>query len=247
MKYIYPIREANTKRFDFHKLFLYVAIIVLAILLFKACNKSSIIAPPVVIKGKEVHDTISVIDNQYKRLRDSFMVVLNRKYKDDDENYQAYLKLLNENSVLLNENNMLSQPVPDTCKELQAGWVDKFNKVKVSSDKKDVAANKTISGLQSTVSIQKKFLATKDSSYSRLKSIADTCAIALTELEKYTRKIKPKREINVGLEVNSQWVNLKPTIGIGLGYRDRRGTQVNAAIYSNKSITVGVKKTLFKF
>ena len=234
-----------SKPFSFHKLFLYGVIIVLAILLFKSCGNVEVKSD--IITGKQVHDTIRITDNETQRIRDSFNLVLSKKYRDDDENYQAYLKILNENAVLLNENEMLSKPVPDTCRELQAGWINKFNQLKTASDKKDISANRTITGLQSTVSTQKNFLAAKDTAYNKMKGIADTCAKALTSMERYARKIKPKREINIGIEANSSWVNLKPTVGLGLGYRDRKGNQVNAAVYINQTITIGIKKTLFKF
>jgi len=240
----YPVLIGKAKT-DWFKILLFIAVVVLAILLFKQCSKP--ILQPTIITGEQVHDTITVIDEQAKRLRDSFMVVLNKKYRDDDENYQAYLKLLNENAVLLNQNEMLSAPVPDTCQKLQQGWIAKFNQAKTASDKKDVAANRTITGLQSTVSTQKKFLSEKDTTIKKYRGIADTCAKALTELERYAKKIKPKREINIGIEASNPYNGFKPAIGVGIGYRSRNGLQINAAVYSNQIISVGVKKTILKF
>ena len=240
----YPIYNGKNK-LTFWSIFPYLVIIVLAFLLFKSCGKP--VPKPTVITGKQVHDTITVIDAQAQRLRDSFMVVLSRKYRDDDANYQAYLKLLNENAVLINQNEMLSAPVPDTCQKLQQGWIAKFNQVKVASDKKDIASNRTITGLQSTVSTQKKYISQKDIDYAKMKSIADTCASALTAMEKYAKKIKPKHEISIGISGMTNYVNLKPAIGLGLGYRTRKGLQFDANVYSNQTITVGVKKTLIKF
>lgn len=240
----YPVLIQKVKT-DWFKILLFIAVVVLAILLFKQCNKP--VVKPTIITGKQVHDTITVIDEQAQRLRDSFTVVLNRKYRDDDANYQAYLKLLNENAVLINQNEMLSAPVPDTCQKLQQGWIAKFNQVKVASDKKDIAANRTITGLQSTVSTQKKFISQKDIDYAKMKSIADTCSVALTAMEKYAKKIKPKHEISIGISGMTNYVNLKPAIGLGLGYRTRKGLQFDANVYSNQTITVGIKKTIIKF
>lgn len=241
----YPIYDKNGKP-DYFKLALMLVVVILAILLIRSCNKD-LPVKPVVITGKEVHDTLVKIDEQAKRIRDSFMVVLNRKYRDDDANYQAYLKLLNENAVLLNQNEMLSAPVPDTCAKLQAGWISKFNQIKVASDRKDNAANTTIKGLQSTVQTQKKFLSSKDTTINKYRGIADTCSKALSELEKYAKKIKPKREISIGISGMTNYINLKPAIGLGIGYRTRKGLQFDANVYSNQTITVGVKKSLIKF
>lgn len=233
------------KKINWHTVILYAFIVVLCWLLFRSCG--TITPKPVIITGKQVHDTIFKIDKDAQRVRDSFAIVLNQKHKEDDANYQAYLRLLNENAVLLNQNEMLSQYVPDSCKELQAAWVIKFNQIKSASEKKDIAANKTITGLQSTVSTQKSFMDAKDADYRKMKNIADTCSKALTAMEKYAKKIKPKREINAGIEVNSSWVNLKPTIGIGIGYRDRKGLQINAAAFINQTFSIGIKKPLIKF
>lgn len=233
------------KKVNWHTVLLYAFIVILCWLLFRSCNKNPL--PPQVITSEQLRDTIRIVDSETQRIRDSFNLVLYIRQVQDDKNYIAYIKALNENAVLFNENEMLSKYVPDSCKELQAGWIHKFTQLKVASNKKDFEANNTIVGLQGTISTQKSFLAAKDTAYSKMKAIADTCTSAVSQLEKYIKKIRPKREVSIGIEANSSYLTFKPTIGIGLGYRARNGLQFNAAVFLNKTVNLSIKKPLFKF
>lgn len=242
----YPIYNGKNK-LTFWSVFPYLVIIVLAFLLFKSCGK--ITQQPVVIKGKEIRDTIRLIDRERQYIADSFNAII---YKQDAEirNYKSkyddlvadYLNIQNETQ------NVITKTVyPDTCKPIVDLLTGKFNQLSIASSKKDKAASNTINSLTVQNKTKDKFLVAKDSSYKRLLRTCDTCSKALSELEQYAKKIKPKREINIGAEISSPYINLKPAVGLGIGYRDRKGNQINAAIYSNQTITVGYKRTLIKF
>lgn len=220
-------------------------VILLYILLADKCSNP--VPKPIIIKGKDVVKEISLVEKQKKAIEDSFRLILNKAYKSNDENYAAYLKALNENSELYKQNKILSMPVPDTCKPLMMAWIERERQLKKVSDNKDAIANRTITGLQGTVREQGRFLVTKDTMYNRLKKVADTCATALTKLEKYADKIKPKRELNVGIIAISPYTLLKPAAGITLGYRGNNGTEINIGYYTNNMVSIGIKKTLIKF
>ncbi len=241
----YPIYNGKN-HFDWMKLILWVTVIVLAYFLFKSCGKSP--EKPKVITGKQVRDTIRLIDAERNRLNDSFNVILaqyDRQIKTYQYNYDNLM------ADYLNQQNgidvTLTKPIPDTCKEIVGQLTGQFNSLKKTSAQKDRAASNTINSLTAKSNTQTKLIASKDSSYKKLLKTADTCSQSLTALEKYVKKIKPKRDISVGLSGMTNYVNLKPAIGLGLGYRTRKGLTFDANIYSNKTITVGIKKTLFSF
>lgn len=219
--------------------------ILLYILFAEKCGRS--ITQPTIIKGKDVERIINLTVAEKQALDDSFNLILNKAYLQNDKNYTAYIEALNKNSELLRNNRILSMPVPDTCKEIVSAWVKREYDLKTLSDNKDVAAKKTINGLQGTVYTQQRFLASKDTMFNRLKKISDTCAKALTALEQYSKKIKPKHELNIGLVAISPYTEIKPQVGILLGYRGKTGTQFNVGYYSNKQISIGLSKTLFRF
>jgi hypothetical protein len=244
----YPIRDKNTKPFDRTKLVMGIIIIVLAVLLLKKCGKD-VIPPPNVISGEKVHDTIKLANIEKKRLSDSFNLVISNQEKETRKEKLKYDDLM---TAYLNVENDLSNvfataTFPDTCKEIVNLLSKKYDNLKLANDKKDASANNVIRKLQGEVSTQKDFLKQKDIDYNKMKGIADTCAKALVAMEKYSKKIQPKNEINIGVEGNSSYINLKPAIGLSLGYRSKTGLQVNATVFSNQTVSIGVRKTLFKF
>ena len=234
------------KYITFKNLLIVGLIIVLIYLL--TCKHTNVDKPQV-ITGEQVHDTIRLIDADYKRINDSFAIVLNdydrqvRQYKGNyDQLLADYLNLTNDI-----DNTIAHVPYPDTCKPIVDRLNGQFNQLKSTSAAKDKAAANTINSLTAKSNTQTQLIAEKDKSYTKMKAIADTCAKSLTALESYTKKIKPKKEINIGAEINSSWLTLKPIYGVGIGYRDKKGNQLNAAVFSNQTISVGIKKTLFKF
>ena len=225
-----------------------IAVLAVVIIFLLTCNRSKPV-PPSVTTYHEVHDTIIAIDNQYKKIADSFKIVLQNRYIIDDDNYKKYLFLLNKNSQLLNDINYLKQPVPDTCKPLHDFWVKKWTALKVVSDAKDTACNTTITGMGKTISTQVSLIDNQKNFIDRYRAAADTCSKALKELEKYSKSLN-KRSIFVG--INYYGNNIQPFTGIGasIGLRNKKGNQyeIGAATINNRlQIQLSFKKTLFKF
>lgn len=227
--------------------FLLICLGILLCLMFTdRCSPS--IPKPVVIKGKDIVKQIDLADSQRKAVEDSFNLILNKAYNDNDKNYTAYIKTLNENSELLMENKLLSTEYPDTCKPIVAAWIERERQLKNASDRKDASAYKTITGLQGTVYEQQRFLAAKDSAYAKMKTICDTCAEAVKAWEKYAKKIAPKRQFMLGVSGMGMYAgNLNPALGGSAAYQNKKGIQIDAAVFTNKIVVVGIKKTIFKF
>lgn len=233
-------------KIDWQKALLIGVVIVLLIFLFKQCRKAQPV--PKVIKSTQVVKDIAAIDAAKKQVEDSLAPIIAAKEKAARDWESKHDDLM---AMYLNEENdiseILAKKVPDTCKKVVAELTGKFNQLKSTSAQKDNAARNTINSLNSGISDYKRSIAAKEKAYADMKITADTCAKALLAMEKYSKQMKPRREINAGLEVSSPYINLKPAIGIGLGYRDRKGMQVNVAVYSNQVVTFGIKKTLFRF
>ena len=234
------------KIFGIGFLLLLVAVLMLWLM---TCNKKNTTQPPNVIPSKEVRDTIYKIDKEQKRIADSLAEVIEGLQKDDVNNYNAYIKVLNENAALQNENYLLSQPVPDTCLPLQAAWIKRNNDLIKASNKADSACKKTINGLNKSVLAANKLAQEKDKAYNKMKSIADTASVALQKLEKYAKKIKPRSEIFAGITAIGDEIKPLTGYGVTLGLRNKKGTQfeIGALQFNNKILyQVGWKKTLFR-
>lgn len=227
---------------------LLLAIIVIIWLL--TCNKPKVPSPPNVIKSEKVTDTIRIIDTRYKVVADSLWAELKKQGNDNDANYKAYIKVLNDNAVLQNENFLLEQTnIPDTCKALQAAWIARNNNLIQSAKRAEDACKTTITGLNKTIRTTKQLADESNKAYTNLKRIADTCAVALNKMEKYAKKIKPRSEIFIGANVLGQQSKPLTAYGISLGLRNKKGTQFEIGAYQFNSqvlYQVGIKKTLFR-
>lgn len=231
------------KSLNWHKIILYAALGVCLYILFTGkCSKVK--KEPVYVT---VHDQQTVIqkdEKEIKRIKDSFELVLNKHYKDDDKDYSDYLDLLNENDKLQGDILLFSKTVPDTCKP----FVDKYNRYVTQTNKALSASKTSINGLQNTVSVQKKYLAAKDTALNTIRRERDTCLAQQAILEKYPKSIKPKREISISALAQSSYIQpYKLAAGIGIGYRNRKGIELNLAVYTNQTINIGIKKPLFRF
>ncbi len=235
---------ANSSKIN---IFLIVVLGILLYILFAdKCTPSK--TKPVVIKGKDVVKEINLVEQQRKHIEDSFNLIIQKAYQLNDDNYTAYIETININSELFRENKLLKLKVPDTCKPIVAQWIERERQLKVASDNKDAAAKKTITGLQGTLWEQQRFLNAKDSLYAKMRSVADTCAKALSVLDKYVKQVEPKRKILVSVSGMGMYGgNLNPAIGGGLAYQTKKGFQIDGKVYTNKIITVGLSFPLIKF
>jgi hypothetical protein len=226
-----------------------IIIIVLAILLFKKCGQD-VIPPPNVISGEKVRDTIKLADIEKKRLSDSFNLVISNQDKEIRKEKLKYDDLMTDYLNIENDlsNVFATATFPDTCKEIVNLLSKKYDNLKLANDKKDASANNVIRKLQGQVSTQKDFLKQKDADYTKMRGIADTCAKALTKMEQYADKLQPKRKIKLGISGMGNYAgNLNPAVGLGASYENKKGVQIDANIFTNKIVTVGVKFTLAKF
>jgi len=237
------------KNLNIGKWIILLLLVVAVILLWKwACNKPVPQMPEI----KTVSDQKEIVkadEAAMKKQADSFNVILKKMDATNDKQYREYIALLNENNELLADNRVLSKPIPDTCRELNQAWIDRFGKLKIVSDQKDVAANNTINGLSNTISTQKNFIAAKDTAYKKLRANLDTCFENAKKLEQYAKKVKPKLGIYAGITAIGNPNKIYGGIGVNIGLMNRNGTlyEIGAIqMQSTTQYTVGIKTRLFK-
>jgi len=244
----YPIKSKNTNSLLTVKNVIFAGLIIFAIWYFAdSCNKKTVVVP-VVKPSTELIKVVNLAEEEKKRIEDSFNIVLNKLDRMNDKQYQDYVLLLNENAVLANQNEILSIPIPDTCQQLNAAWKSKYNTYVAQTNKTTQSATNTIRGLNTSIATQKKFLASKDSAYAKIKNAWDTCISGYQKLEKFAKQNKPKREVSAGINMMSGYsLPLKPEFGLMLGYKNKKGTELLVGYYTNNQISIGLKKPLIRF
>ncbi len=222
---------------------LIIAALIIVLIYLVQCRKTQS-AKPVYVPIKEQVKVVEKDTLYYKKQKDSFINIINSLVKENDDNNKEFVWLYNENSQLQADMLALSKVTPDTCAKFVAqykGYAEQTNKTLST-------ANITIAGLNKTISTQKDFLTAKDVAFDKMKTAWDTCISTAKKLEQYAKEIKPKRELNIGAKGMINYAsNYLPAAGLEIGYRTRKGLEINAAIYTNQILTIGFKKPIFRF
>lgn len=228
---------------------LILAIVILALVIFylTKCRKTP--EPQTITTTKILKDTSYIIESDRKKITDSFENILSKMYKQKYRDDNEFIKLVGENDELASINEKLQKELtyPDTCMEV----VNKLNSAHqnyVSQTNRTIdQAKKSLINLSQTIQTQKSYLSAKDELYSRLKSANDTCIANNSALEKYAKKLKPKRSINLNVQAVSPYNLFKPVFGAGIGYENKAGLEVSFTYYTNNQISVGIRKPLVRF
>lgn len=226
---------------------LLIGILILVIFYLYKCTPTPV--PQITTTTKVLKDTVRLIEQDRKHLTDSFNAVLKKQYAENYKNESDFIKLANQNAELSVINERLQQEiVPDTCKGIVKKYQDAYGNYEAQTNRTIEQAKKSLISLSGTVQTQKKFLDEKDKLYSRLKAVNDTCLANSAAMEKYIKKAKPKRSINLNVQAISPYIGkMKPEFGAGIGYENRKGLEVSFTYYTNQQISIRISKQLFRF
>lgn len=223
-----------------------IALLVLIILYLGMCRSKPVpelppVKPVTEQQAEVIHDEDSInaiIDTLVSELQSKDEQLSDAK----DELYAGQ----NKTKQLLSENAALRAKL--TAGELTDNINDNSNKLNAQIKKNDSLCNQNISLLQKKVFTKDKIISQKDNLYKKLKSNFDTCLKNQSALEKYSKQIKPLRELTIAAKVITNYVfPLKPNAGIEVGYRNKKGTEFSVGYYTNQQVSVGLKKTFLKF
>lgn len=239
------------KGIDFpNKKQLWLIVAILALVIFYLAKCRTVPTPQTITTTKILKDTLRLIEQDRKKIEDSFNLVLQKHYKADEFNNGQFVNLVNQNEELaqINENLQKELTYPDTCRDV----VNKLNsahnnyvaQTKLTIDK----AKQSLINLSQTVQTQKAYLTEKDKLYARLKSTLDTCITNNAALEKYAKQVKPKRSINLNIQTISPYVGkISPEFGAGIGYVNKKGLHISATYWTNQQISISISKPIIKF
>ena len=224
------------------------AILVLVIFYLYRCRP--VPTPQTITTTKILKDTLRLIEQDRKKIEDSFNLVLQKHYKADEFNNGQFVNLVNQNTELaeINENLQRELTYPDTCRDvvnkLNSAHNNYVSQTKLTIDK----AKQSLINLSQTVQTQKAYLTEKDKLYARLKSTLDTCITNNAALEKYAKSVKPKRAITLNVQTISPYAGkISPEFGAGIGYMNRKGLEVSATYWTNQQISIRISKPLIRF
>jgi hypothetical protein len=221
-----------------------IGLFILILLYMQFCNKpapgKTIIQPA---KEKIVERDLQ--DAQRKHIYDSFEVVLKKDYAKDYKNEGYLINLLNENSRLVAINEGLQNiTYPDTCKPVVTLLNNRYKEYVTQTAKTLAQTKVSISGLNKTVSDQKKYLAVKDVELNKVVKARDSCISDYAKLEKSSNN----RGIIIGASALSRYDLIKKIdVGVIIGYSTKNRTTFTIGVYTNKQVTITLSKPLWRF
>jgi hypothetical protein len=233
-----------TKYLTFKNLFMLGMFIALIYMLTCKNQVPSIPAIKTIKEQVEVVKHDSIVSQHYK---DSVQTIITGLERSANKWYMDWKVLANEYSLLEGGmNDLLTMPVPDTCKEIQNRLLAQFNKVIQTNRLKDTACVQTIAAKDGIIANKDKLIANSREDYRKLRINLDTCFAQQSKLEKAARQLRPKGEVYFGLTGVTSYESFSPTLGLSIGYRTKKGIQVELGGTLKKDIFLSIKKPLFK-
>lgn len=234
------------------KWFWIALILIAAIILFKMCWHKPVPHKPATKPAKEYVKDRLTAEALKKVNEDSFINVIKEREKSIFIWRSKYEGLVTD---YLNEQNdfskALSEKVPDTCQQYQARLNKRYNDMLKKNAGKDKAAYSLISSYESKIKTQADQKNQNDKDYAELKAAWANCVSDLKKEQDYSKSVKPKRGIYLGVMGSTGLTGLSNIgAGISAAYQNRRGTMYEVGAmqqFGSIQIAVGIKTRIAKF
>lgn len=229
-----------------------IVALVITVFFLLTCNKKADTPPPPATTSVPVQqDRVRTDSIMSQHEKDSVQKVTDYWIRSSARHQNDWQVAANEVNILQNGmNDILTQPVPDTCKAFQAQIQGQFYKLLSSSRLKDSASISQLRDKDSIIVQKDAMIAIGKEDYRKLRANLDTCFKQQITLEKYVNKINPKRQIFAGGVMLGNQVQYLNGYGVSLGLRNKKGTIYEVGVIqigSTTNYSVSVKKPLFNF
>lgn len=228
---------------------LIIAGLIIYLLYISFCNRNvTPIEKPSVIPVPTQREVVRKDSIASQLFKDSVNKIVNywqSQAKHWENNWNREVK---ENAELQKTvGDILNESVPDTCEQYKQKAIAEFNKLVLSSKKKDTACSKTITSYKNIVTQKDVLIKKGKDDWRKLKVNFDTALAQQKKLEKYIDKIKPKRELIAGISMLTSYSIFKPQVGVTIGYRTKPGVQLNLTVYTNQQVSLTLTKPFARF
>lgn len=228
-------------------------VLVLAVILlldYFGCVKNPFRKPKIVEKivpVKELVQNVKTDSIASQKVQDSINLIIKTLENSANKWFAAWNNEVNETASLqIQINDLFHEAIPDTCEPFRKKVLEQYNKLVVSSAKKDTACLKSNNALRGIINQKDALITNGKKDYSKLKANFDT-AIAN---QKALTKMLPKRAILLGANIIGNQGNFVYGYGINLSYKTKNDKifEIGAMqIKSTTQFTLGIKVPLFKF
>ena len=143
------------KGIDFpNKKQLWLIVAILALVIFYLAKCRTVPTPQTITTTKILKDTLRLIEQDRKKIEDSFNLVLQKHYKADEFNNGQFVNLVNQNEELaaINEKMQMELSYPDTCQEVVNKLNSSYNTYVAQTKQTIEQSKKSLFNLRQTIS-----------------------------------------------------------------------------------------------
>jgi len=228
--------------------YIIIAALVVVIVYLLTCKKKVVEIEPVtpVAVQKEILRIDSIPSKKYKDSVEAIILSQQKEAEISDESYANLADRYNAQAAELNE--VMNQPVPDTCKPYMLALNAANKRLDQSNKDKDLACNRAVNSQKALVASKNSLLRQEKKDKARILAALDTCFKNQSVAERNYKKLAPKRSIGVGIMSEAAWVQpIKFDMGVQLYYRGKNGNQLSLGVMTSQRGFVSYSKDLFKF
>lgn len=222
-----------------------IIIVVCIFMLWNSCKScKGFDEPETIVPAKKVIEKIRVDSIASKKFKDSVNNIIAYWEREASKWQRNWEQEAEESGELQQEyGELLNQIVPDTCKPYQEKLIALNSKLSAHVRNANISCGNTIKAKDNIITQKDKLIQQGKNDYDSLRNNTNILYNNQLALEKKL----PKREITIGVRVISGYTApIKPQAGIELGYRNKKGFEVNIGYYTNNQVSLGIKKTLLR-
>ena len=205
------------------KIFPYIVIAILVILLLRACNKPQWQERPKVESVKSQKAKVDTIVKEDTRKTDSIA----KELEHEKQNVET-LSVINQ--AIQSDYAKLQYKVQEQAKKDCPSLTPELNNLAAEKMKSDLQHSKIVTSLNKQISLKGAQIAQKDGTIKKLLSKIDTCLLNQTTLQKSNNKLKPRNQFYVGAEAFGNPVKVLAGYGLNVGLRFKNGTMVQLKV-----------------
>ena len=220
---------------------------VAVIIIMWQCRKEVVPVLPPIKPVSEIKQEVKNNEDSINAIIATLEIELEQKDKLIEKASDELETGQNKSKQLLSENAALRAQLK--AGELTDNINNNSNKLAEQIRKNDSLCNKNISLLTKKVTTKDAIINQKDRLYKKLKSSLDTCLKNQSALEKYSKQVKPKRELYAGIMYMGNVNRIFNGYGVKLGLRTKKGEYIDFGAMQISGTTnwmVSYSRTIFK-
>ncbi len=227
---------------------LFIAALLLVILYLVTCKRKNTSEPQVISIPEQI-ERVRIDSVASEKYKDSIgEIIMDLRASVDVAEGELAAEKMRYNDLEKGINDILNQPIPDTCKPITDALSARISLLNEASKRKDISCENALRSKDRLMANKDLLVSKGKEDYRKLRMSFDTALAQQSILSKAVSSLKPKREFFIGITAVSNYNNFNNAMaGITADYKTKKGVIFGASFFNTKQVQLSYKKRLFKF